>query len=372
MFTRIGLPLIALCLLIFAIVHVAESRKAMPSLPPPIEPARSPFPDTVAGAGLIEPETESIAIGSPLAGIVAEVLVTVGQRVKAGEILFRLDDRQLLAETQAREAMHKSARAQLERLENEPRPERLKMAEALRAEAQAKMADSRERFNVTKRLSGQRVFSDEEIVTREQGFRAAASLVDRAEAELAMTRGGAWEFDKSVARAAVAEAEAKVRQSETELDRLQVRSRVDAEVLQVNVRPGEFVGAPATQPLVVLGRIQQLHVRVDIDEYDIPRFNESAAARATLKGQPARGFSLRFVRIEPFVIPKKSLTGQNTERVDTRVLQVIYALDAEDEPFYVGQQVDVFIDTASINRQTETRSPKGVPVPTVANGDHRG
>jgi hypothetical protein len=53
---------------------------------------------------------------------------------------------------------------------------------------------------------------------------------------------------------------------------------------------------------------------------------------------------MRYVRTEPYVIPKRSLTGDNTERVDVRVLQVIYALDVEDRPIYVGQQMDVFIN----------------------------
>jgi hypothetical protein len=44
------------------------------------------------------------------------------------------------------------------------------------------------------------------------------------------------------------------------------------------------------------------------------------------------------------VVPKRSLTGDNTERVDTRVLQVIYALDGDPTAVYVGQQLDVFID----------------------------
>jgi HlyD family secretion protein len=122
----------------------------------------------------------------------------------------------------------------------------------------------------------------------------------------------------------------------------------------VNVRPGEFVGAPPERALIILGSTTQLHVRVDIDEYDIPRFVPDAPARATLKGQSKDFFPLRFVRIEPYVIPKKSLTGDNTERVDTRVLQVIYAVDGGDRRLFVGQQVDVFIDASG----TSTESPR--------------
>ena len=69
-----------------------------------------------------------------------------------------------------------------------------------------------------------------------------------------------------------------------------------------------------------------------------------AAARAMLRGEPSQQFALRFVRVEPYVIPKKSLTGDNTERVDTRVLQLIYALEPGGRRVYVGQQLDVYIE----------------------------
>jgi hypothetical protein len=66
---------------------------------------------------------------------------------------------------------------------------------------------------------------------------------------------------------------------------------------------------------------------------------------ANLKGDPTTRFPLEFVRVEPFVVPKKSLTGENTERIDTRVLQVIYRVAPGAGPrLYVGQQVDVYID----------------------------
>ena|SRR5271157_3193461 len=49
-------------------------------------------------------------------------------------------------------------------------------------------------------------------------------------------------------------------------------------------------------------------------------------------------------KVGQIVIAKTSLTGNNTERVDTRVLQVIYRLDRDDPGWYVGMQVDVFLN----------------------------
>ena len=116
-------------------------------------------------------------------------------------------------------------------------------------------------------------------------------------------------------------------------------------MLQVNVRPGEFVATSQGQALIVLGHVGKLHVRVDIDENDIGRFAPGVGGVSWPRGNPDRKYALTFVRVEPYVIPKKSLTGGNTERVDTRVLQVIYAIDGPDVPLYVGQQLDVSLNT---------------------------
>jgi hypothetical protein len=84
-------------------------------------------------------------------------------------------------------------------------------------------------------------------------------------------------------------------------------------------------------------------VRVDVDERDIPRFQPGAKAVAYPRGSFRRALALRFVRVEPLAISKKALTGENTERVDTRVLQVIYAIEPGQPNVYVGQQLDVFL-----------------------------
>ena len=115
-------------------------------------------------------------------------------------------------------------------------------------------------------------------------------------------------------------------------------------MLKVNVRIGEFVSAgPLSDALVLLGNDRPLHVRVQIDENDVWRLNTSAPAEAVVRGNRDLRFPLTFVRVEPYVLPKRSLTGERTERTDTRVLEVIYSFEPGDRPVYIGQQVDVFI-----------------------------
>jgi hypothetical protein len=96
---------------------------------------------------------------------------------------------------------------------------------------------------------------------------------------------------------------------------------------------------------MIFGAGKGLHVRADIDESEAWRVRAGTPAVASLRGNSRIRLPLDFVRFEPYVIPKKSLTGDVSERVDTRVLQVIYRFtDAKPEVFD-GQQLDVFIET---------------------------
>jgi HlyD family secretion protein len=348
MLRKYGLPLLAVGLLLFAVYHVVMAQQSKPKVQPPVPPAQTPFGDTVAGSGIVEAQTENIAIGSHLPGVVTEVFVKVGQKVKAGDPLFRLDDRALKAELAVRQANLAAAEAQLARQEMMPRTEELPASEAKVREAEANFTDQEDQLRRARvantRMAG--AVTGEELSRRQQAYHMAREQLAKARADDNLLKAGAWSADKELTRATVAQAKAQLEQTQTDLDRLRVQASVEGEVLQVNVRPGEYVGVPPGQALVVLGNINKLHVRVDVGEHDIPRFVKGAAARATLRGNPQEAFALTFVRVEPYVVPKKSLTGDNTERVDTRVLQVIYALEAKDWPVYVGQQVDVFIDSS--------------------------
>jgi HlyD family secretion protein len=350
-YSKYLLPLAAILFFSFAVVHVARTQQTKPPVAPPVEPARSPFGTNVSGAGIVEAETENISVGSPLPGVVLEVYVPVhkvGQIVKQGDPLFLVDNRALKAQLSYQEASLAAAEANLTKLEKQPRPEEVPPTEAAVKAAEANVAMQQDIADRNAELYQRHAVSAQDYIQSQLSAKQARATLAQAEANLALQKAGAWEPDKKIAAANVALAKAQIEQSKTDLDRALVRAPVDGKVLQVNVRPGEYVGTPPSQGLVVLGSIAQLHVRVDIDEHDIPRFRPNLQAQASLRGDPSQKFPLRFVHVEPYVIPKKSLTGDNTERVDTRVLQVIYAIDNGQTPLYVGQQMDVSVDTTKV------------------------
>jgi RND family efflux transporter MFP subunit len=289
------LPIAALLGIIFVIRTVIVGSVPPPVAPPVVEPARAPFPRFVAGSGIIESISENIAIASPLAGVVKEVFVKAGDHVLRGQALFSLDDRDTRAELAVRRAQVEKAKAQL--------------------------ADAQTQLGLYKGVNDPAAIMRGELAKRESAV--------------------------AVAKAGLEEAESQVLATETTLERMTITSPINGSVLQSKVRIGEFAPAQVmSTPLMIVGTTTPLAVRVDIDENDAWRVEAGKPARGTLRGNTDISFPLTFVRFEPYVVPKRSLTGESTERVDTRVLQVIYSFDKQNLPIYVGQLVDVFIESA--------------------------
>lgn len=362
MFTRYVLPAVAVLTLGFAVTQVIKAQQKPLPVSPPIEPGTSPYLTQLAGAGIVEPETENISVGSPTQGVVEKLFVVVGQTVRPGDPLFQLDDRSLQAELKVRQALLASASVSLTKLEQTPRPDERPSQLAKITEAEVTLTNQQQLYDRAKRVGGGSV-SEEEMTNRKLAVELAQAQLERAKADFRLWEAGAWQPDKAIAEAAVAQAEAQVQQTRTELDRLTVAAPrfvfpktpaaliptgtdvTEYKVLQVNIRPGEFL-SNGGDPHIVLGCVGNLNVRVDLDENDIARFRPDLPGVAKLRGNPEESFPLRFVRVDPYVIPKRSLTGANTERVDTRVLQVIYRIDTRGRTLYVGQQMDVFLNAA--------------------------
>lgn len=338
-------PFLALASFSYMVWHVSRTTVAKAQTEPIVQPARSPFKNVVAGAGLIEPRSENIQVAAVVPGTVLTVAVAVGDQVYPGDVLFRLDDRQRKADLAVQESNLVEAQATLSRWEQLPRPEDVPPSEARVKKLQADATRSADDFERTRTLVTQKILSAQELIEREQTALAAQAELAQATAEDARLKAGAWEADLAVQRAQVKRSQQLLEQARVEVERLVVRSPIRGSVLKVDVRPGEYVGTPPGKPLVILGDVEQLHVRVDIDEQDLPRFRPGMPGRGFVRGDVAQPLGLTFVRVEPYVEPKKSLTGSGNERIDTRVLQVLYAIESAPRSVYVGQQIDVYLDS---------------------------
>ncbi len=288
----------------FVLQTIRSQETAIP--PPPVAPPQKNAPDDIAATGILEAQGENVAIGVPVPGLVSDVKVQVNQVVKVGEPLLILDDRELRASLLKQNAAVIIAAANL-------------------AVARAQLVKVQDMLDRLKSITDQRAISQDDLRNSTNDVRVANAQVMAAEAQLTA-------------------ANADVKQTGLLIDRFTVKAPRNGTILQVNIRAGEYASPQNRQPALVLGDISTLHVRADVDEQNAMGVAPGLDATFSLKSDSSRKFKVQFVRIEPYVIPKVSLTGASTERVDTRVLQVIYKLDKpKDQNLYVGQQVDVFI-----------------------------
>lgn len=310
-FARQILPALALIGLAIAawliLVGLPDRSTAEPAEQPPKAVGELAGKARVAGAGIVEPASEIIDIGSALSGLVTDVRVRPGDRVAKGDVLFTVDARAAQASLAQSNAAIAEARASI-------------------AEASAAQATARQQLALYRGLADPAAVSRSEVI-RAEGEDAAAT-----------TRLG-------LARARLASAQAAAAAARTEIERLVVRAPIAGEILAVNIRAGEFVstqGGGNNVPFIQMGETNPLHVRVDIDENEVSRVAIGEPAVISPRGAAELHVKATFVRAEPQVVPKRSLTNSAAERVDVRVLQLIYALPPS-EAFRVGQQIDAFI-----------------------------
>ena len=305
MFKRLTVWL-ALAGIVAGVLLVRRVHHSDPPAPPLAEPARSPFDNPIGARGLVESVNENVRIAPAVAGLVTKLRVNVGAVVKAGDPLLEQDSRDTAAMVSVQEAQLAALRAQI-------------------AEAEIAIADKKDQWTRMEKLSANSVASVDERQRARFAVDAATSHLDRIRAELQQN-------------------EAQVQRAKVQLDLLTIRAPRDGTVLQVNIREGEYAQPLSREPILLLGQIDQLQLRADVDEDNASRVRPGCDAVAFMKGRRESPIPLRFVRIEPYIVPKRSLTGESSERVDTRVLQVIFRFEQPSMPVYAGQQMDVFLD----------------------------
>jgi HlyD family secretion protein len=304
------LPVLAVIGLSLAVAVALATNTQPPKPEPAAQPAQAPYHYYIGGGGMVESSSRDIEIGTAIAGVVKAVPVKIGDKVKAGEPLFVIDDRAQWATVLGKQAGLTKTKASFE-------------------EAKAAWKNYACQYDLVKNVTDRRAVSRDDVEQRRNAELLYRSKIDTAKADIEL-------------------AEAELKTARTDLDRLTVRAPVDGEVLQVNVRVGEYAATGVLDtPLVRFGATDTLHVRVDIDENDAWRFSPGTQAIAFIRGNRDLKTPLTFVGVEPYVVAKSQLTSSSTERVDTRVLQILFSFPHEALPVYVGQQMDVFIETAN-------------------------
>ena len=333
-----------------------RERKAQP---PVFKPVSSPYESAIYANGIIESDQssgENINIFPEISGPITRVLAHEGQEVPAGAPLFTIDDSVQRAITEQLRLQSEASLALLEELKAQPRKETLKIAVAQvgLAEANLKVAHDQHDKRRASYDIDPRSISKDVLDTAQDAVNQAASALDVARKQYELTQAGAWSYDITNQAKQCEALQQAYKAANALLLKYSVKAPVEGVVLAVNAAVGSYVSSQGAydpypqqfDPLVVMGAPQDhLAVRCFVDEILVSRLPSSLHIRAemSLRGSYTNKVLLEFVRVQPYVSPKIELSNQRQEKVDLRVLPVIFRFEKRDAPVYPGQLVDVFI-----------------------------
>lgn len=305
MFTRIPVVLLFLPILLAA------------------DPAYGQESPGVAALGRLEPEHGIVKVSASsmpqatLGGVLSELHVEEGEDVKAGQLLAVTDTARVM------EAMVHEAEANLAFVRKEVEARRSQANEAcIRADVADREADRRAR------LHEQGVAGEEEADSA------------RGEAEARRASCASASTAVTLAETSVELAVAHLNRTRAEADRSYVRAPFDGRVLDINARPGEFVGA---EGILEMGRVDRMYAIAEVYETDIRRVRTGQRATISSPALPeAIGGTVRAIRQK---VEKQDEIGTDpAARKDARIVEVAVLLD-DSEPVagLTNLQVDVII-----------------------------
>jgi HlyD family secretion protein len=291
--------------------------------------------------GRVESLTGEVRIGSPVIGVIAEVLVKPNDKVFAGEALIRLDQ----SELQGRLAAAEEQIAVRRRARNDQNPssraaDRRKAEDAV-ADAERAVVDTRSALDraASERRAGRG--SNGDVETMRTAFLRAQDRLRQQKAELRRVEADTntplptqVEGQLNIARAELAVAEAA-------LEKMTIRAPIGGSVLQVNAKRGELATPSAPQPLVLLGDVSALRVRAELDERDLAEIRIGQPVLVRAAAFRGREFAGKVSFIAPIVEPGRINARGQRSLTDVDVVEVLVDL-VEAGPLTVGMKVDVY------------------------------
>jgi len=330
-----------------------------PALAPAFDPPSNPYTAGIYAEGIVESAQssgENINVYPEVPGTVVQILVSEGQEVRKGTPLLLVGDSVQRATTEQQKSAANAAHALLEELRAEPRKETLDVAEAqvVSAEAALKTAQDELKKQQAAYEIDPRSVSKDALDNAINAEAAAQANLEVARKQRDLTKAGAWSFDIQNQERQFQSLENSYLSNRNLLDKYALRAPADGVVLSINTVVGNYVSpqggydtyTQGMDPPLVLGTPQKdIQVRCYIDEILVPRLPSPSRMKAqmSIRGSSVK-VPLEYVRTQPFVSPKIELSDEREERVDVRVLPIIFKVEKpKDVNLYPGELVDVYI-----------------------------
>ena len=330
-----------------------------PVLPPAFPPPNDPFTTGIYAEGIVEsdqPSGENINIYPEVAGTVRQILVAEGQQVRKGQPLLLIDESVQRAIVEQQKAQAEAARVTLAELQAQPRKETLDVVIAQVDAAQASLKTTRDELRKQENAYelNPKSISKDALDNAANAAEVARTNLEVAKRQYDLTKAGAWIYDIDNEEKTYTALQKAYQSSSALLAKYTLVAPRDGVVMAINVAPGSYVSSQGAYdqytegatPVLQLGSSQgSLNVRCYVDEILVSRLPPPGKIKAqmSVRGSTAK-ISMEFVRVQPFVSPKIELADAKEERVDVRVLPVIFRVTKPTNVnLYPGELVDVYI-----------------------------
>ncbi|OLP16168.1 efflux transporter periplasmic adaptor subunit [Leptolyngbya sp. 'hensonii'] len=287
------------------------------------------LPIGIAASGVITP-VQTVNVSPKVAGRVAQLSVEQGDRVRKGQVIARMEARELEAQLNQLRATVDRAQARLQLLQNGARVEEVAQAESAvnQAEAQVEQARSRlilaaQRINRYQNLYTEGAISrdrlDEirnESQTAQGSLEQAQSRVNELRQRLQQLRNGNRPEEIAQAEADVAEAQGRLQAVEAQYDDTFVRAPFDGIVTQKYATEGAFVtpttsasGAASATSSTVVAVANGLEVLAEVPEVSISQVKLGQKVNITADAYPDQVFEGRVRLIAPEAVKTQNVTS---------------------------------------------------------------
>jgi HlyD family secretion protein len=326
---------------------------------PAFNPAANPYEKGIYAEGIVESyqnNGQNINIYPEVAGTVVDIPVREGQTITKGTVLLRMDDSVQRATAEQQESQAEAAHAMLDELRAEPRKETFEVAAAQLtfAGAQLKNAqDELQKQEASYEINPKSV-SKFTLDDARNAVKVAEANLKVVQKQYDLTKAGAWTYDIQNQEKTYEADEKAYLSSSALLAKYTIKAPADGTILAIQAAIGSYVTPQGTydtytqgaDPIIVMGASEQyVSVRCYIDEILIHRLTPGPQmqARMFIRGTSI-SVPLQYVRIQPYVSPKIELSDQRLERVDVRVLPIIFRFaKPKNLAVYPGQLVDVYV-----------------------------
>jgi HlyD family secretion protein len=327
--------------------------------PPVFNPPSNPYSKGIYSVGIIESyqtNGENINIYPEVSGTITQILVSEGETVRKGTPLLMMDDSVQKGIVRQQKSQAEAALALLEELKAQPRKENLEIAQAQIEYASASLKSAQDQLDKQRKsfeLNPKSVSKDA-MDNAENAVKVAKANLEVVRKQYELTKAGAWVYDIRNQENQYEALSKAYQSSNALLAKYVIKASVNGVILSVKAAVGSYIspqGAYGTytegyNPVIVMGSSQSyLGVRCYIDEILVHRLPQASQTKAKMSIRGTNiSIPLEYVRVQPYVTPKIELSNQRTERVDVRVLPVLFRFEKpKNLNIYPGQLVDVYI-----------------------------